>query len=153
MLITLPMWRGGPVRTVGGRNRTGARTTPPPYLNDEQWIVIADLFADPEPHTAGGRPRVPPRPCLEGVLWILKSGARWKDLPERYPSPATCWRRLKEWTESGVFREAWVRLLKKLDQFRDLHWDEAIADGTFAPGKKGAPRSATPRKAKAPRSC
>ncbi|TWT60935.1 transposase [Rubinisphaera italica] len=147
MLITLPMWPNL------GRNRTGARTTPKPYLNDEQWNLIEDLFPEPVMTIAGGRPRVPARRCLEGVLWVLVSGARWKDLPERYPSPATCWRRLKEWTESGVFRKAWIRLLGQLDEFREIDWEEAIADGTFAPAKKGAHRSATRRKARERKSC
>jgi hypothetical protein len=57
---------------------------------------------------------------------------------------------LKAWTESGLFREAWTRLLGRLDEFRGINWEEAIADGTFAPAKKGAQRSATPRRAKAP---
>ena len=147
MLISLSAW------PRLGRNRTGSRTAPKPYLNDEQWLLIDDLFEDPLPSKLGGRPRVPPRRCLEGVLWVLVSGARWKDLPERYPSPATCWRRLKQWTESGVFAAAWTRLLGHMDCFRDIDWEEAIGDGTFAPAKKGAPRLATPRKARAPRSC
>ena len=102
-----------------GRNCTGSRTAPKPYLTDEQWVMIADLFENPEPSPLGGRPRVPPRECLEGVLWVLHSGARWKDLPLNFPSPATCWRRLKEWTESGVFRAAWRRLLAKLDRLQE----------------------------------
>jgi transposase len=134
MLITQPFWPNL------GRNRTGARTTPKPYLNDEQWHLIEDLFPEPVMTTLGGRPRVSARPCLEGILWILKNGARWKDLPERYPSPSTCWRRLKEWTESGVFRATWIRLLGTLDEFRGINWEEAIADGTFAPAKKGVNR-------------
>lgn len=134
MLLTLSVW---PRR---GRNRTGSRTVPPPYLNDEQWLTIADLFPHPPVSPLGGRPRVPPRACLEGVLWVLQSGARWKDLPERYPSPATCWRRLKEWTESGVFEQAWRRLLRKMHRFRKIDWEQALGDGTFCPAKRGAPR-------------
>ena len=84
---------------------------------------------------------------------VLQTGARWKDLPERYPSPATCWRRLQEWTQAGIWVAAWRRLLGKLDHLRQIDWEEAMGDGTFSPGKKGAPRSATPRKARAPRSC
>jgi|SRR5690606_127777 len=147
MLITL---YGRPVRRP---NTTGSRTAPPPFVNDSQWLLIADLFPDPPVSSKGGRPRVPPRPCLEGILWILQTGARWKDLPERYPSPATCWRRFKAWVEAGIFAEAWSRLLGQLDGLRQIHWEEGIADGTFAPAKKGAPRSAAPRKAKGPRSC
>ena len=130
MLLSLSLW---PPRRRS--NKTGSRTSPAPYLNDKQWLVIADLF----PHKAtGGRPRVHPRACLEGVLWVLISGARWKDLPERYPSPATCWRRLKEWTESGVFLQAWTRLLSRLDELNGIDWDEVSGDGTFCRAKKGA---------------
>ena len=121
---------------ITGRNCTGSRTPPPAQVTDEQWVSIARYFVDP-PQPKGGRPRVPARQCLEGVLWILQTGARWKDLPERYPSPSTCWRRLKEWTESGVFRLAWEKLLGKLDGLRGINWEQAIGDGTFSPAKKG----------------
>lgn len=145
MRLSLSLW---PTRRRP--NTTGSRTAPKPFLNDSQWKLIADLFPVPQRTSLGGRPPIPPRPCLEGVLWVLRTGARWQDLPERYPSPSTCWRRLKAWSESGLFREAWMRLLGMLDEFRGIDWEEAIADGTFAPAKKGAHRSATPRRAKAP---
>lgn len=123
-----------------GRNCTGSRMEPKPQLTDEQWFLIEDLFPHEPPSEWGGRPSVPPRLCLEGVLWVLRSGARWKDLPIHFPSPSTCWRRLKEWTESGVFQKAWARLLGKLDGLNQIDWEETFADGTFSPAKKGAPR-------------
>lgn len=134
MLVTL---YGRPVRRP---NKTGSRTVPAPFLSDSQWVLIASLFPHPPITSAGGRPRVPPRPCLEGILWVLTSGARWKDLPERYPSPCTCWRRLKEWSEKGIWPSAWAMLLGKLDKLKQINWEEAIADGTFAAAKKGALR-------------
>jgi transposase len=136
MLITLSAF---PRR---GRNCTGSRTAPKSYLTDEQWVLIADLFPYRRTTARGGRPPVPPRQCLEGVLWVLVSGARWQDLPERYPSPATCWRRLNDWVASGVFEEAWARLLGKLDRLKQIDWSEAMGDGTFSPAKKGAQASA-----------
>ena len=148
MLIALSKWP-----TIRRPNKTGSRTAPKPFLNDSQWLAIANLFPHPPVSPAGGRPRVEPRPCLEGILWILASGARWQDLPERYPSPATCWRRLREWTDSGVFLKAWKRLLGKLDRMKGLDWDEAIGDGSFSRAKRGAPRSATAARAKARPSC
>lgn len=148
MIITLLKW---PPRR--GRNTTGSRTAPKPFLSDAQWLLIADLFPHPPVAPQGGRPRIPPRPCLEGILWILANGGRWQDLPERYPSPATCWRRLRAWTDSGVFLKAWKRLLGQLDRLKGLNWEEAIGDGSFARAKRGAPRSATAARAKAPPSC
>ena len=133
-------------------NKTGSRTAPPTFLTDSQWVLIEDLFANPAPSPAGGRPRVDPRACLEGVLWILHSGAQWKLLPDWYPSPATCWRRLKEWTESGVLLEAWKRLLEHLDRRQLVKWEQAMGDGTFSPAKKGAPRWARPNGARDRRS-
>jgi transposase len=123
-----------------GRNRTGSRTAPAPYLTDAQWLLIADLFPYQRTTKRGGRPPVPPRQCLEGILWVLVSGARWKDLPERYPSPSTCWRRLNEWVGEGLLQQAWSRLLGKLGRLRHIDWEETIGDGTFAPAKKGARR-------------
>lgn len=120
------------------RYLTASKTDRLSQLTDRQWNMIKDLFAWEPPTRRGGRPKAPPRACLEGILWVLHSGARWKDLPERFPSPTTCWRRHKEWTESGLFEELWRRLLKELDRRGRLHWEEAIGDGTFAPSKKGA---------------
>ena len=148
MIITLLRWPPG-----RRRNTTGSRTAPKPFLSDSQWLPIADLFPHPPVAPQGGRPRVPPRPCLEGVLWMLTSGARWQDLPERYPSPATCWRRLREWTDTEVFVQAWRRLLGKLDRLKGLNWEEAVGDGSFSRAKRGAPRLSTATKAKAPPSC
>lgn len=70
-------------------------------LTDEQWNLIADLFIEHPVGPKGGRPRAAPRPCAEGILWILRTGPPWKHLPRHFPSPATCWHRLKTWTEAG----------------------------------------------------
>lgn len=133
MLITLSKW---PQRRRP--NTTGSRTAPKPFVTDVQWKLIEDLFDDPAPSPAGGRPRVSARQCLEGVLWVLKSGARWQDLPDRYPSFTTCWRRHKQWTESGTLVSAWSRLINELDRRKLLNWSQALGDGTFSPAKKGA---------------
>ncbi len=132
-----------------GRYRTASKTDRLTQLTDEQWLLIEDLFPWEPPSRLGGRPQVPPRACFEGILWVLKSGARWKDLPKSFPSYATCWRRFKHWTESGTFQKAWARLLRKLDRLGRLDWEEAIGDGTFSPAKKGAPVSVSASAARA----
>ena len=84
--------------------RAGSRMEPEPQLSDEQWLLIADLFPDEPPSEKGGRPRRTSRECVEGILWVLRTGARWRDLPAHFPSPPTCWRRFKVWTEAGLWK-------------------------------------------------
>ena len=113
-------------------------------ITDEQWERIEPLLPKPGPGHKGGRPRADNRACLEGILWVLRSGARWRDLPDRYPSPSTCWRRLGEWEAEGVLEDIWATLLESLDEQGLLDWEEVFIDGTFAPAKKGASTSERP---------
>ena len=73
MLISLSMW---PPRRRS--NTTGSRTAPKPFVTDAQWKQIKELFPHAPVSVKGGRPRVGPRECLEGIIWVLKSGARWQ---------------------------------------------------------------------------
>ena len=116
---------------------TGSKMEPDLELTDEQWNLISDLFPEPSVGPQGGRPTVAPRRCIEGILWILRSGARWKDLPRHFPSAATCWRRLKAWTEAGTWERAWARLLRRLDRCGKINREESFADRTFSSAKKG----------------
>ena len=63
----------------------GSRTEPRRQLNDSQWFLIEDLFPDPPPNPKGGRPPCPNRDCFEGILFVLQTGCRWKDLPKCFP--------------------------------------------------------------------
>ena len=113
-------------------------------LTDAQWAHIAPLLPAPKASPKDGPKPIANRPVFEGILWVLRRGARWKDLPERYPSPSTCWRRLRRWEEQGIWLKAWRTLLGQLDEQGQLDWAETVADGSFAPAKKGGPVSAGP---------
>jgi transposase len=116
------------------------------FLSDEQWARLEPLL----PKTRSrGRPWADNRQVLEGILWVLKTGARWRDLPKEYPSPSTCWRRLRQWEEQGVWLKIWRQFLSELDQRGKLDWSEAFLDGSFVPAKKGASALAKPSGAKA----
>jgi transposase len=119
-------------------------------LSDEQWELIGPLFPEPRRRKDNrGRPWAENRACFEGILWVLQTGAAWRFLPGEYPSPSTCWRRLKQWEEEGIWLHAWRTLLGALDAEGLLKWDEAFLDGSFAPAKKGAMQSAKPSAVKA----
>lgn len=121
-----------------GCSREPDLNLPQPQLTDEQWLLISDVFPVPVPDPRGGRPRTDARRCLEGILWVLRSGARWKDLPPSFPSYVTCWRRFAEWSSAGVWDQDWHRLVEQLDRRGDVDWEQGFADGTFASAKKGA---------------
>ena len=117
-------------------------------LTDQQWEKIEPLLPKLKKSKKGGRPWADNRKVFEGILWVLRTGAPWSDLPKKYSSPSTCWRRLKLWEEQDVWLSAWRAFLSKLDQRKQLDWSEAFADGSFAPAKKGANASERPKGAK-----
>ena len=105
-------------------------------LTDAQWAALAPLL--PQSSSTGrGRPRIDDRRVIDGILWVMKTGARWRDLPDRYPSPATCHRRFQAWNRSGL----WAHLLKALADDLiargGLDLSEGAIDATFAPAKRG----------------
>lgn len=118
-------------------------------VTDEQWELIEPLLPERKRRKdRRGRPPASNRACFEGILWVLYTGAAWHFLPDEYPSPSTCWRRLRQWEEQGVWLNAWRSLLGALDEEGLLRWDETFMDGSFAPAKKGALRSVKPSAAR-----
>ena len=102
-------------------------------LSDDQWALIEPLLPA---HKGRGRPRADDRRTFNGILWVLRSGARWKDLPPKYGSRSTCHRRLQEWQEQGVWERIWLAFLGTLDHLGKLDWSQAFLDGSFVPAKK-----------------
>lgn len=118
-------------------------------LSDEGWARIVRRLPKHPPSPKGGRPRADDRECLEGILWLARTGARWQDIPVDLPSGSTCWRRLQEWAVTGVLEEIQGGLIGELAGLDRLDLGELLADATFIRAKKGAPRSETPRWARA----
>ena len=74
-------------------------------LTDAQWAVLEALLPKPRlRRDRRGRPWRDPRDVLNGILWILRTGAPWQDLPDRYPSYQTCHRRFQRWVDNGTLR-------------------------------------------------
>ena len=125
-----------------------ARKTPR-VVTDEQWELIAPHLPGHPPGPKGGRPRADDRECLEGLLWYLRSGARWRDMPIDLPSGSTCWRRLVEWAGEDILPHLHAVLVEQLGEAGKLDLEELFADATFIRAKKGATRSGKPRSARA----
>jgi transposase len=114
-------------------------------LTDEHWKRLAPRLPNHPPSPKGGRPRADDRECLEGILWLLRTGARWQDIPVDLPSGSTCWRRLQEWAGEQVLQDIQALLIEELDALGKLDLEELLADATFIRAKKGGMRSVKPR--------
>lgn len=122
-------------------------------ITDAQWEVVAPLLAEKEFITnRRGRPLRHPREVLNGVLWVLRAGAPWQDMPERYPPYQTCHRRFQTWPRAGGLRDNLVALAEDLVERGKLKLDEAFIDGSFVGAKKLAILSALRSAGKGPRS-
>ena len=119
---------------------------------DEQWAVVEPLLPLSPRKDGRGRPRVPDRPVLNGILWILRTGAQWAELPKRYPPYQTCHRRFQQWSQAGVFERVLESLAQDMEARGKLRLSECFIDGTFASAKKGGTMLVLPGVARAPRS-
>jgi transposase len=75
-----------------------------PLVSDALWEIVEPLIPPEPPKPKGGRPRVPDRACLTGIIFVLKTGLPWEDLPQELGCGCgmTCWRRPFEWEQAGV---------------------------------------------------
>jgi transposase len=113
-------------------------------LTEEQWRAVERLFPSAErrgPGRQGGRPWRDPRDVLNGVLWVLRTGAPWVDLPGRYPPYQTCHRRFQRWVKMGILPKVLAALRRDLEERGGVEDIEGFIDGTYVPAKKGGPAS------------
>ena len=91
-------------------------------IPDDLWDEIKNILPDEKPDNTIGRPVVPYRKVLDGIMFVLRTGCQWKMLPKEYGSGCTCHRTFKEWVQSDIFDRIWTRLLKIYDNKRGIKW-------------------------------
>ena len=113
-------------------------------LTDELWEVIEPLISEEPPKPKGGRPRIDDRAALTGIIFVWKSGIPWEMLPQEMGcgSGMSCWRRLKEWQEAGVWERLHTKLLDRLGEADQIEWERASLDSSSVAAPRGAKRPA-----------
>jgi len=116
-------------------------------VTDELWELIEPLLPPEPPKPRGGRPRVEDRAALAGIIFVLKSGIPWEMLPQEMGcgSGSTCWRRLRDWEEAGVWEKLHRVLLDRLGEADEIDWERASLDSASVPAKRGARKPARTR--------
>lgn len=105
-------------------------------LTDAQWLKLGPLIPKPKIRSdRRGRPWKSARWVMDAIVWILRTGAPWRYLPDTYPSYQTCHRRFQQWIPDGTLLRVLVKLVLDL---RVGSTDESFIDGTYAGAKKGA---------------
>ena len=111
-------------------------------LTDAQWAVLDPLFRPRRRSDGRGRPWRDTRAVVNGVLWVLRTGAPWHDLPDRYPPYQTCHRRFQQWQRDGTLTRLLHALAEDLRARGKLDLSETFIDASFSSVKKGALLSA-----------
>lgn len=124
-----------------------------PLVSDELWSTVAPLVPPPRPKPKGGRPPLDNRAALAGILFVLKSGIPWEMLPQEMGcgSGMTCWRRLRDWQQGGIWQQLHQELLNRPGAADQIDWSRAALDSATVPAKKGVRRPARTRRTAANR--
>ncbi|MEV0254684.1 IS5 family transposase [Streptomyces sp. NPDC050732] len=120
----------------------GNRQSRPWIVSDELWSLVKPLLPKPDPKKVEGRPRVPDRQALCGILFVLHTGIQWEYLPQElgFGSGMTCWRRLPAWNEAGVWERLHQLLLNELRSKNRLDWERAVI-GSPRAGRTQGPKN------------
>lgn len=110
-------------------------------LLDAMWSRVSPLIPQHPPQPKGGRPFADDRACFAGIVYQLRNGIRWNDMPGEYPSGVTCWRRFNRWTQLGLWPKVWAIILDELKAAGQLDLSELMMDATFAEARKGGTAS------------
>ena len=116
-------------------------------VDDELWELIQPLLPRPKPRRwrYPGRKAVSDRQALTGILFVLKSGIPWEMLPQEMGcgSGMTCWRRLRDWQEAGVWQRLHELLLAQLQEADQIDWSRAVVDSASVRALGGGGKNRT----------
>ena len=115
---------------------------PSQLVSDELWSIVEPLVPAERPKPKGGRPPVVARAALSGILFVLRTGIPWEMLPQSMGcgSGVTCWRRLRDWQQAGVWDRLHRELLNRLREADRIDWSRACIDSTAVAAKRGVTR-------------
>lgn len=108
-------------------------------VSDSDWLFIQKHLSKVAPKKSWhGRPRATDREVFNGIVWVLKSGARWRDLPrDQFPAKSSCHKRFQQWSRDGSWNRLQKSLVRKLQSKKKLNFAESFIDGSLIRAKKG----------------
>jgi transposase len=113
-------------------------------VSDSLWAKMEPLLPKHPPSPKGGRPRVPDRKAMDGILFVLRTGCQWNALNETgICSSSTTHARFQEWVKAGVFLKFWEQGLTEYDEFKGIDWSWQCMDGAMTKAPLGGEKNRT----------
>ena len=130
----------------------GVTDMPRKLVSDELWSLIGPLLPEHKPTPKGGRPRISDRAALTGIIFVLKTGIPWEDLPQEMGcgSGMTCWRRLRDWQKAGVWEKLHHIILQNMLIRKRSTGAEPVLTALSSRQKGGRTHRTQPRRSRSP---
>ena len=100
-------------------------------VNDELWNIIQDILDKLDPPACTGRSRTDQREALNGIIYRMRSGVQWNQLPPRFGDDSSVHRTMQRWIAKGVFDRIWAVLLENCEELGGVNWEWQSADGAM----------------------
>jgi putative transposase len=104
---------------------------------DELWAIIASILAEHDPPKPTGRPRIDARAALDAIIYRMRSGVQWNQLPQEFPDDSSVHRTFQRWVASGVFDRIWAAVVERCDALGGVDWEWQAADGMLGKARMG----------------
>jgi len=104
---------------------------------DELWECVRMILDDLDPPAATGRHRINPRPALDGIIYRMRTGCQWNQLPKVFGDDSSVHRTFQRWERLGVLDHLWAVLVEQCDELRGVNWKWQSADGAMSKARFG----------------
>lgn len=109
-------------------------------IPEELWEKLLRLLPPEKSPKTNGRPQVPHRRVMNGILFVLRTGCQWKMVPREYSSGSTCHLRFQQWRRANVFHKLWKKCLEHYDDLKGIEWGfQSLDSATVSAPVKGGP--------------
>ena len=111
-------------------------------VDDELWSIIQEILDELDAPAPTGRPRTGQREALNGIIYQMRSGVQWNQLPEQFGDDSSVHRTMQRWIAKGVFQRIWAVLIENCEELNGVNWEWQSADGSMGKARFGGLRRA-----------